>query len=67
MSTVRPIIRPRQRAQWLSKDHRVNKPFAKNTKAAELFADDGACMMQPLVSEGPLCEQSSPETLELDI
>ncbi|KAK4448300.1 intradiol ring-cleavage dioxygenase-like protein [Podospora aff. communis PSN243] len=41
-------------AEYLSKDHQVKKPFNSDTKAELLFADDGACMMAPLVSEGPL-------------
>lgn len=39
---------------YLHKDHQVNKAFTKDTKPDQLFADDGACMMAPLVSEGPL-------------
>ena len=41
-------------AGYLNKDHQVKKPFNKDTKAEQLFAGDGACMMAPLVSEGPL-------------
>jgi hypothetical protein len=40
----------------LSTDHHVNKPFNKNTKAADLFGSSGACMTTPEVTEGPLCE-----------
>jgi len=41
-------------AELLHKDHQVHKPFNKDTRPDQLFADDGACMMAPLVSEGPL-------------
>ncbi|KAK5660011.1 hypothetical protein OQA88_13479 [Cercophora sp. LCS_1] len=49
-------LRPRQNKleEFINKSHQVKKPFTKDTKASELFADDGACMMAPLVSEGPL-------------
>ena len=41
--------------EYINKDHQVKKPFTKESKPGQLFADDGACMMAPLVSEGPLC------------
>ncbi|KAM7183873.1 intradiol ring-cleavage dioxygenase-like protein [Rhypophila sp. PSN 637] len=43
--------------EYLSKNHQAKKPFTEDTKPAELFADDGACMAAPLVSEGPLYVQ----------
>ncbi|KAK0653020.1 Intradiol ring-cleavage dioxygenase-like protein [Cercophora newfieldiana] len=52
-----PLVQERQLDKLtaiLNKDHQVKKPFNKDTKAADLFADDGACMTAPLVSEGPL-------------
>jgi hypothetical protein len=55
MATASPIVHGRQIDKFL-KDHQVKKAFNKDTKAAELFADDGTCMMAQLVSEGPLCE-----------
>jgi len=54
-----PILNRRQLSKFLAKDHQVKKPFNADTRAAELFADDGACMFSPLVSEGPLCENYS--------
>ena len=39
---------------YLSKSHQVKKPFTPSTPPSQLFADDGECMMAPLVSEGPL-------------
>ncbi|KAM7184891.1 intradiol ring-cleavage dioxygenase-like protein [Naviculisporaceae sp. PSN 640] len=53
-------LRPRQLNklnEYLNKDHQVNKPFNKDTKTADLFADDGACMAAPMLPEGPLYVQ----------
>jgi hypothetical protein len=36
-------------------DHKTNKPVSKGMDVSTLFSDAGACMLMPVVDEGPLC------------
>lgn len=39
----------------LNTDHLSDKEVTADTDPAELFADAGACVLSPEVTEGPLC------------
>ena len=48
----------------LNVDHKGAKGITKDTKPADLFANTGACMTTPEVTEGPLCKWCHLVTLQ---
>jgi hypothetical protein len=54
-----PVISGRDFTEVLNTNHKSSKAFTAATKGAELFADAGACMLSPEVTEGPLCQYLS--------
>jgi len=40
-------------------DHKTNKAVSKGMDVSTLFSDAGACMLMPVVDEGPLCTRYS--------
>lgn len=40
----------------LDMDHRANGTFSPSSKASDLFANTGSCILTPEVTEGPLCK-----------
>ncbi|KAK4445799.1 Intradiol ring-cleavage dioxygenase, partial [Podospora aff. communis PSN243] len=47
-------VRPRDYLSVSRIDHKSNKAVSKNMDATTLFSDYGACMLMPVVDEGPL-------------
>ncbi|KAK4164366.1 Intradiol ring-cleavage dioxygenase [Cladorrhinum sp. PSN259] len=50
----KPKLSPRDYISVSKIDHKSNKPVSKGMDLATLFADAGACMLMPVVDEGPL-------------
>lgn len=50
-----PKLRPRDYISVSRIDHKSNKPVSEGMDVSTLFADAGACMLMPVVDEGPLC------------
>ena len=49
----------------LNTDHRSDKEVTAETDPAELFADAGACVLSPELTEGPLCKFPERKTVNL--
>lgn len=49
----------------LNTDHESDKDVSLDTDAASLFADAGACVLSPEVTEGPLCKPPPGEAVPI--
>lgn len=52
----RKKIRRRDYKQVLDTDHGLDEKYDENTPAEVLFGSSGSCMLDPEVTEGPLCK-----------
>lgn len=61
----RKKIRRRDWNEVIGTDHLVDADYNENTSAEELFGASGSCMLDPEVTEGPLCELQETPCFEL--